>query len=183
MSLVRRAGLCLLCACALASAAGCGELDNFDVPVKARATIPGAGPLGNLLDVFPPLDGFNRFDISRTSEFENREHSPDDVDSVVLESLVMRVVSPAGQDLSFFGTVTFRLDTAELPDIEVARRSDFPAGQSEVAFTTVTDDLKAYVLAAEGTMTADVQSSRAPPQETVVELEAIFDVDVNVAGL
>lgn len=102
---------------------------------------------------------------------------------MVLEKLTLRVVSPAGQDLSFFGTVIFSLETEGLPKKEIARRSGFPAGQTSVDFTVVPDDLKAYLLAKQATLVTDLMSSKQPNQDTTLELSATFDVDVAVENL
>jgi len=167
---------------ALLTLLACDRLDNFDVNVSGQTKVQGS-PLGALLSSFPQADAFTRFDVSESTQFKNQNVDPDKVDTVVLEKLTLRVVSPAGQDLSFFGTVIFSLETEGLPKKEIARRSGFPAGQTSVDFTVVPDDLKAYLLAKQATLVTDLMSSKQPNQDTTLELSATFDVDVAVENL
>ena len=168
--------------CIVLAAAGCGadQLDNFDVTVKETAQIPAATVVETLLGGFPALDAFTSFDLSQSATFRNKNYDVDDVDSVVLERLTLRVVSPEGQDLSFFGTVVFYVEADGLSRKEIARYDDFQPGQDSVAFHTSRDDIKQYVLAKEATVTVEVEDTSRPSQATTVEIEAVFDVDVNV---
>lgn len=156
------------------------RLDNFNVDVREQVTVPGASVLEQLLGGFPTLDDFNNFDLAQTSTFQNTKYSVDDVDSVNLESLTFTVISPDGQDLAFLGEVIFYVQAEGLERKEIARQDNFPAGATEVAFDTTPDDLKQYLLAREADITVETLDSKRPNQDTVVEVEAIFDVDVNV---
>ena len=156
------------------------QLDNFDVPITGEVTIQGETLVGSILGNFPTLDQFNKLDLSQTSTFQNKDYSPDDVDSVILESMVFRVLDPEGQDLAFLGEVVFYVETEGLPRKEIARQSRFPEGETVVSFETNKDDLKNYLLAKEASITTEVSDSKSPPQDTRIEVEAIFDVDVNV---
>ncbi|MBD90628.1 MAG: hypothetical protein CL940_09840 [Deltaproteobacteria bacterium] len=163
--------------------AACGnpaDLDNFDVTIEEMTSVPGATPVEILLDSFPVVDGLANFDISNSSEFQNGQYSPDDVGSVRLKRLTMSVVSPDGQDLSFFGDVVFLLSTDGLPTIEVATASEFPEGVSSVNFDTSGADIKEYVLAKEGSFTVEVSDTKRPPQETALKITAVFEVDLGI---
>ena len=80
-----------------------------------------------------------------------------------LKRLTMSVVSPDGQDLSFFGDVVFLLSTDGMPTIEVATASEFPEGVSSVNFDTSGANIKEYVLAKEGSFTVEVSDTKRPP--------------------
>lgn len=172
--------LVLVLAFGLGACDALDDLDNFDVSVKSQTTIQGASPLDMLLGEFPAFSGLSSFDLSQNATFQNKEYGPDDVDSVHLEALKLRTVDPTGQDLAFLGTVVFHIETAGLPRIEIARQETFPSGQTEVAFSVTDVDLKPYVLAKEATVTTEVTDSQRPPQDTVLEVEATFDVDIRV---
>jgi len=164
-------------------AIGCDDaarLDNFDVEVTEQTVVEKASPLELLLGSFPQLDAFTRFDITDQADFQNSKYSPDDVDSIHLSTFTMRVVMPDGQDLAFLGSMVLYLETDGLPRKEIARCDDFPAGQTSVDFETTGDDLKPYVLARESHLTVEVNDSRRPEQDTTLELQAIFDVDIKV---
>jgi hypothetical protein len=161
-------------------AAGCSSIDNFDVPIKGQAKIPGSSALEMVLGSFPTTEGFTRIDLTQSQTFKNEKYTVEDVDSVILTRLTMKTVNPASQDLAFLGKVIFFAEVNGLPKKEIARRESFPAGVTTVEFTVTPDDLKDYLLAKEATITTEAQNSRRPPQETTLEIEAIFDVDVAV---
>ena len=168
---------------ALLALGACGnpaDLDNFDVTVEETTSVPGATAVELLLDGFPVIDGLANFDISNSSEFKNGQYSPEDVGSVRLKRLTMSVVSPDGQDLSFFGDVVFLLSTDGMPTIEVATASEFPEGATSVDFETSGADIKDYVLAKAGSFTVEVTDTKRPPQETVLKIKAVFEMDLGI---
>jgi hypothetical protein len=177
-----RIGLSFICM-SLWGLGACGnpaDLDNFDVTIEETTTIEGATAVEVLLDGFPVIDGLANFDLANSSEFKNGQYSPNDVGSVRLKRLTMSVVSPDGQDLSFFGDVVFLLSTDGMPTIEVATASEFPEGVSSVNFDTSGADIKDYVLAKAGSFTVEVSDTKRPPQETVLKITAVFEVDLGI---
>jgi hypothetical protein len=175
------AALGLLLAFFAASACADGtSLDNFDVEISEQTVAPGATPLDLLLNSFPQLDAFTGFDLSQQQDFKNSSYTPRDVDSVTLTSFTLSAVDPPTQDLSFLGSMTLFLETKGLPRKEIARCERFPEGQTRAVFQTSPDDLKDYVLATESTLTVDVKDSKRPQQDTTLQVDAIFDVDVKV---
>ena len=159
---------------------GCDDLDNFDVEVNDQTVLQGRGVLEGLLGEFPQLDGFTRIDLAQSAEFEERGYSPDDVDHIRLTQLVVRVLDPDGQDLAFIGEMRVTIDNPNLPPLVLAVQSDFPVGDGEVAFETSRSNLKRYLLGTRSSITFEVEDSRRPPQDTRVEIQAVFDVDINV---
>ncbi|MFO0749208.1 MAG: hypothetical protein U1F43_26625 [Myxococcota bacterium] len=170
-----------LLALALGSACDAiNKLDNIDVTAKGQTTIPGKTVLDETLGTFPAFGGFSDFSITDSETFQNKKYKADQVDSVHLKRLVLRTLTPAGQDLSYLGTVTFFVEAPGRAKIELAHQSTFPAGQSEVAFAVTDAELKDYLLAEQSTITTEASGSKHPDQDTVLEVEATFDVDVNV---
>lgn len=163
-----------------ACAVGCDDIDNFDVEVRDEATLAGATIVEGVLGGFPTVDAFTRFDLSQSAEFEERGYSPDDVDSIHLTRLRLRVVDPADQDLSFLGPVEVVLQNPDLPAITIASQTDFPPASTQVDFETSAADLKRYLLGTRSSITFSIEDARRPEQDTRVEILAVFDVDVNV---
>ncbi len=163
--------------------AGCDaleQLDNISVPITTTVTVPGATPVDILLGAFPTPAGLDGFDFSQSSVFENSKYGPDDVDSIKLESLVFEVVSPLNQDLSFLESVVFFIETDDLPRIELARSDSFPEGATLVVFQPTNADLKRYVLGTQATVTTEAPNAERPPEETTIEVRAVFDADIRV---
>lgn len=183
---LRRFAAASILLAALLPCFGCDEvesLDNFDVPVTATAVIQEATPLEVLLGGFPQLDAFTHMDFVDSAAFRNGGYDADDVDRITLTSMVMRHTAPdaPGADLAFFGAVRFYIEAEGQPRLEIARADSFPEGVREVAFDTVDDDLRHYLLAPDGgSITAEVDDTRRPDVETTIEIRAVFDVDVDV---
>lgn len=175
-----------LLALTLLAAGGLGcsatdDLDNFDVTVTGQTEVPGATPLEMLLGGFELTEDFTKFDLTEGQGFKNDKYDRSDVDSVFLERMTMTVVDPPdGQDLAFLGRVVFYAETDGLERIEIAHQDMFPEGEMSVDLEVTRDDLADYLLAPEGSITVEVMDSQRPPQRTTIEIEAVFDVDVNV---
>jgi hypothetical protein len=162
---------------------GCGsleDLDNFDVEVRDETTVEAGTAIEGLLAGFPQLDGFTRLDISQSAEFEERGYNPDDVDSIRLTRLTLSIIEPAEQDLAFLGSVQVIVSNPDLPDVVMAERLSFDEGEQQVDFETSDANLRHYLLGTRSTITFDIEDSRRPMQDTRIEVEAVFDVDVNV---
>jgi hypothetical protein len=62
----------------------------------------------------------------------------------------------------------------------VATASEFPEGVSSVNFDTSGADIKEYVLAKAGSFTVEVSDTKRPPEETVLKITAVFEVDLGI---
>lgn len=159
----------------------CSSLDNVEVPVTAEATIPRRSVLDELLGNLA-FAGFDGFDISQSQQFENQGYSREQVDSVHMLEMTLTIRSPAGANFDFLDSIRFYARADGLPPVLVAELDPVPDGASQL--TLVVDssiELQPYVIAPEMTLTTEAGGVR-PAEETRVEAEAIFDVDVNVTG-
>jgi hypothetical protein len=159
----------------------CSSLDNIEVPVTANATIPRRSVLDELIGNLA-FTGFDGFDISQSQQFENQGYSKDQVDSVHLLEMTLTIRSPAGANFDFLDAIRFYAEAEGLPRVLVAELSPVPDGLSQLNLTVASSvELQPYVIAPAMTLTTEAEGIR-PPEETMVEAEAIFDVDVNVTG-
>lgn len=159
----------------------CSSLDNIEVPVTAEATIPRRSVLDELLGNLS-FAGFDGFDISQSQQFENQGYSRDQVDSVRMLEMTLAIRAPAGANFDFLDAIRFYAEAPGQPRVLVAELDPVPDGATEL--TLVVDssvELQPYVVAPSMTLTTEAEGLR-PPEETMVEAEAIFDVDVNVTG-
>ena len=157
------------------------SLDNIKVPIVTSATIEKGNTLDMVLGGFPQLDAFTRVDLSQQQAFDETGHSVEDVDKITLDRITMTVTTPESPDgdLSFLGAMRFYLQADELPKIEVATTQAPMAGQRVINFETVNDDLKSYLLGG-GEITIEVDDATRPERDTTIEIEVIFDIDINV---
>jgi hypothetical protein len=162
-------------------AAGCGDLDEFDVTRSATITIDGiAGPAS------PPLAAPSLpvpLLIDRRA-LEQEGIDPDDVGSARLVSLRVEVTEGASFE-DWLEGLAFHIEGAALSKQLLAQRTGIgalPDGTVAVDLETSGVDLKPYVLAESSAVTVDL-SGHAPSVDTRVKVTATVRVDVNVSGL
>lgn len=159
----------------------CSSLDNLEVPVTAESRIPRRSVLDELIGNLA-FTGFDGFDLSQSQQFENQGYSKDQVDSVHMLELNLRIVEPANASFDFLDSIRFYAEAEGLPRVLVAELAVVPDGVTELQLDVETSvELQPYVVAPSMTLTTEATGVR-PAEETTVEAEAIFDVDVNVTG-
>ncbi len=156
------------------------SLDDFDITRSAQTVVPGS----LLTQVLTPL-GFaalSDMQLSNSTEMQNQGVKPNQIDTIKLKMLRMRVVKPpSGQDLSFFKSIEFFAESSGLEKKLVAKGGPFAANQSQVDLQLLEVDLKPYVTAPNMSLTTKVDG-HSPPQDTTVEATVTLRVDVNVTG-
>lgn len=175
MPAVFLAATALLAACSSAST----SLDDFDITRTASVQIQGS-PLSGLLQ---PLGfaGWTDMNLSSSAEMKNQGVKANQIDSVKLKLLRLKVSKPTGQDLGFFKSVKFYAESKDLPKLLVAHGGPFSAGQGSVDLTLDNAELKPYVTAAAMSLTSEVDG-HAPAQDTTIDATVTLRVDVNVTG-
>lgn len=169
----------LLGALALGLFTGCSNVDNFDVPVDAQATIPASTIIDQLLD---PISFGALESIDFTQELKNQGVTKSDVDSVHMQSFSLSVTAPAGQTFDFVDSVAFSVETEGQPKSLVAKIDAVPKGATKIDLVVERNlELAPYVVAPSMRMTTSVQGKR-PMQQTNIAAHLVFDLDVNVTG-
>ncbi|MDI1436672.1 hypothetical protein [Polyangium sorediatum] len=168
----------LVLAIAAAAVTSCDNLDNFEVDVGAKATIPPGTILEELLGVLA-FDDFQS--INLTQELDNQGVTKEDVDSVRMISLALVIDGPAGANFDFIESVSFFAETEGQPKVLVAELDPVPKGKTSLDFVVSGAELKPYVVAPSMKLTTTTKGKR-PPQETMVSAAAVLDVDVTVPG-
>ncbi|MRG96726.1 hypothetical protein [Polyangium spumosum] len=168
----------LLLAVAAAAVTSCDDLDNFEVDVAAKATIPAGTVLDELLGVL----AFEEFQsINLTQELDNQGVTKDDVDSVRMISLALVIDGPSGANFDFLESLAFYAETEGQERVLVAELAPVPKGQTSIELVMSGAELKPYVVAPSMKLTTAAKGKR-PPQETRVTAAAVLDVDVTVPG-
>ncbi len=162
----------------IAAGISCSDLLTFPVSASGKATIEGSSIL-NLVSIgFPDL---TTFDITETEQFSNQGVNRDDIESVTLDALLLRVDSPEGQDLAFFDSVSFFMEAEGLDKILIAYQDDFPVDAREVSFIVEPHELRDYAAAESMTVTSEV-SAHAPGKDTTIEVVVDFAVTATPSG-
>jgi hypothetical protein len=157
----------------------CDNIDNFDVEVSGKGVVPKGTIVDELLGALA-LDGFQSIDLS--NELKNQGVTKDDVDSVRLVSLTVRIEGPPEATFDFLDSVTFYVETQGQPKTVIATLTAVPAGAKEISLTVDPNvELKPYVVAPSMKMTGEVNGKR-PDQDTQVAADVVLDVDVTVPG-
>lgn len=164
---------------ALGAMATCDNIDNFEVAVGGKGTIPKGTLIDELLASLE-LAEFQSIDL--TNELKNQGVTKDDVDSVRLLSFTIAIEGPPGATFDFLDSITFSIRTEGAPTRVLARLAAVPAGATELTLEVEPDvELKPYVVAPSMTITSEVKGKR-PDQDTTVRADLTLDVDVTVPG-
>ena len=126
--------------------------------------------------------GEEGFDITQSQEFRNQGYTKDQVDSVRMKRFTLTITSPQGADFDFIDSIAFYAESDGLPRVLVAELDPVPDGQSEIILDVNTEvELQPYVIAESMTITTEATGLR-PEQETTVDANVVFDVDIAVTG-
>ena len=159
----------------------CENIDNFEIPVNAEATVPKATLIDELLG---PLEfaGFNSIDLSQ--DFRNQGVTEDDIDSVHIKSMTFKIKAPAGANFDFLESLTFFAETTALANdkVQIASLAEVPKGKTELEMVVNQDvDLRPYATAPKMKLTSSIKGKR-PPEETTVTATVLLDVDIHIPG-
>lgn len=165
-------------------AAGCGA-NVFPVEVKGETTIPGdPSPLPGLLNAFPNIGSFSNIDFNQSQEFQNQGVTKDQVDSVKMDQVELRIVSPETQDFSFLENLQFYARAAD-QEVLVAEKFgidklDLKAPNPVLVLDVKKDVELAPYITAEKTSIIVRGKGKQPPQETRLEATVRVNVAVKV---
>ncbi|MBZ4415060.1 hypothetical protein [Myxococcus sp. RHSTA-1-4] len=170
-SLFAAAGLVGLVACAPAS---------FTTEVKGESTVP-AGPPGvtTLLNAFPAISSFAGMDFDQNQDFKNRGVTKDEVTSVKVQSLTLKVLSPNDQDFTFLDTVEFYARAGDREE-RIAQRQDISRLNLRTPNPVLSlnvDDVELQPFVSAPTMSIIVRGRGVMP-EREVRLQAVVTLEV-----
>ncbi|APR85778.1 Hypothetical protein A7982_11127 [Minicystis rosea] len=167
-------------AMALMTAITCDSLDNFDVSVTGKVTIPAATVLDTVLANALGFAGFDKIDFSQS--FANQGVTKDQVDSVHLTAFGLVITAPADGNFDFLDSLSFTVEADGQDSVEIARIDSVPKGQNRIDLDVSSDvDLKPYVVAPSMRIRGEAKGSR-PMSETELTAGAVFDVDIHIPG-
>src|SRR3954451_12423 len=97
-----------LCLLALAALLVACQPNVFHTEVKGTSTISGdPSPVAGLLNAFPGVSNFSNIDFNQNQDFKNQGVSKDQVQSVKIDSVKLKITSPNNQDFSFLSSMKF----------------------------------------------------------------------------
>lgn len=164
----------------VAAATACGPVPvTFTVPLETETVVEGQGLLGGVLGNLG-LAGFDGFDLSSSQEFENNNTEKDRVQEVYLTSLSLSATEPDGARLDFIETITFFASAPGEERVQVATGT-VADGATSVDLDVGDVNLAPYVRAESMTLDTELTAS-APPEDTTVRAEALFEVTAEVDG-
>lgn len=161
---------------------GCGPV-GFTTEVKGEGVVPGGGALSGVLTMFPQLGMLSNIDFEQNQDFKNNNASREQVTSVLLDSMTLKIASPADQDFSFLESVQFFARSGE-NEVLFAQKTNVASAKliapnPTLKLDTLNVDLAQYVRAS--TMSIVMRGTgRKPPQDTRIEVSAVFHVFVRL---
>jgi hypothetical protein len=156
---------------------GCNPTVSFDTTVQGTSTIPGSalGPLSGPLT----LTGFNNINFSQQANLANNNTDKGHIDHVRVKSISLTVTSPSGGDLSFLQTLSFSIESPNVPKVEIANLNVFPKGQATVHMALDNVDLAPYAKADSLTITS-AGTGTSPSQDTTIGITMVLTIDAHV---
>jgi hypothetical protein len=80
---------------------------TFTAEVKGETTVAGSPILGGVLNAFPAISSFASLDFNENQDFKNQGVTKDEVDSVHVRTLTLKVVGPDDADFGFLDGLEF----------------------------------------------------------------------------
>lgn len=155
----------------------------FPVEVKGETTVQGdPSPISAVLSAFPNVGSFTNIDFDQSQEFQNQGVTKDQVESVHMSHVRLKIISPETQDYAFLDSLQFfaragdeEVLVAEKHGIDkLGLKAPNPVLELDVKKDV---DLQPYITAP--SMSIIVRGNgRVPPQDT--RLEATVGVDVAI---
>lgn len=163
----------------------CG-VDEFDTELKATTTLEGSPGLLRLLEGLGPMAGFTNIDFSTNQDFANQGVGKEDVDSVKLTRMTIRIVDPADQDFRFLESLQFFAE-ADGQKVLVAERHgidklDLRAPNPVLELEVKDVELAPFVTAPSMSITTEGKGRR-PARDTTLEATVQLRVDVSAGAL
>lgn len=156
--------------------------DVFRTTLKGEATVKGS-PLGGVLTAFPAIGSFTNLDFSQNQDFRAEGVTKDQVSSVRVEAISLRILSPSNQDFGFLDTIGFfaRTSDAEAP---IADRSDIASlglkpPNPELALDVTSTELQPFIAAPQMSIVTRAKG-RLPPQDTHLEAQVTLRVQIKL---
>lgn len=173
----------VLSVCALLLLAGC-PAPGFVAEVKGETTVPG-DPTGisTVLDAFPSIGSFSSLDFDQNQDFQNQGVTKDQVSSAKLQSLSLKILSPADQNFSFLDSLEFYAKTGDQEVLVASKHNISSLGlkaPNPVLVLDVTDaELQPFITAP--SMSISVRGKgRKPSKEVRLQVDVKLDVQVRL---
>jgi hypothetical protein len=164
---------------ALAALPMCSGLTHINVSAGGKAQVPAATLIDKLLGNVA-FAGFDKVDFSE--EFKNQGVTKDQVNSVKLKSMTLKIEAPPGGNFDFIQSVAFFAQADGIDKVQIASMDTIPKGQKELDLVVnASAELKPYVVAPSMQIVSQVQGSK-PDMDTTVSAGVVLDVDVHIPG-
>jgi len=172
----------LMGALTLLMATSCGSPVSFTVTQTSDSQVQPC-PLGVVSITGLGFAQFADIKLTETTEFKNNGVRAEDLESVKLQSLDLRVVNPAGTELGYLDSVSFFAEAPGQPRVLVADHTGFPAGHGVVQFDVKDVNLQPYLAAEKFTMTTEIVAHGCPFATQDLRATAVFAVEGLNPGL
>jgi hypothetical protein len=170
--------LALATAATAVATAGCGPL-VLTPEVTSATTVPGnPNPLAPLLDVMPGLDAFTGLSFDLEQELRNEGVRREQVDSVKVTGVTLRVLTPEGQTLDFLDALSIFARVGDR-EVLVASRDPISGVGRELALTATGAELKDFITAPSMQLVVRGKGKQ-PPQDTRLEARVQLRVGVKL---
>lgn len=162
--------------------AGCGTSVYFEAESTGSTTVEGS-PFSSVLSAFPGMSSFSNMAVSDSQEFKNQGVTKEDVKSVKLKRLTLKVTTPTDADFAWLSSIKFYAEVDGKKEL-IAKKDGVDglglrAPNPQFDLDLLDTELKPYVVAPSMAITTEA-SGRLPPKDTTIEATVRFGVDAVV---
>ncbi|XXF81525.1 hypothetical protein P2318_05925 [Myxococcaceae bacterium GXIMD 01537] len=156
---------------------------TFTAEVKGETTVAAAPILGGVLNAFPAIASFASLDFDQNQDFKNQGVTKDEVSSVKVRSLRLKVLSPDDADFGFLDSLEFFARAGDR-EVRIARKDNISrlglSAPNPVLELDVEDvDLQPYVTAP--SMSIIVRGKgRMPEKEVRLQASVLLEVKLSL---
>jgi hypothetical protein len=156
----------------------------FNAELKGETTVP-AGPPGviTVLNAFPAIASFAGLDFNQNQDFKNQGIAKDEVSSVRVKSVELRLLSPSDVDFGFLDTLEFYAKAGDQEERFAHRQDISRLGLSapNPVLRMEAEDAELQPFIAAPSMSIIVRGKgRMPEQEVRLQAVVVLDVMVNL---
>ena len=158
---------------------GCGTSVYFESESKGETTVKGS-LFSSVLGAFPGVAAFANMNVSDSQEFKNQGVGKEDVKSVKLKRLTLKVTAPTDADFSWLSSIKFYAESNGRKEL-IAQKNGIDglglkAPNPQFDLELLDTELKPFVVAPSMSVTTEA-TGRLPPKDTTLEATVRLGID------
>ena len=162
------------------SLGACKEVDKltqFTMSFDNQVTIPANTIINTPVSFSTPEVPTNSESI-----FDQNKTNAASIEEIKLQSMVLTLISPAGNNFNFFKSVEVFIKAEGLPEIALGSETDVSDGLTNLGLNTSDADIQDYITANKFSIRVATTTDEAITQDHEINIKTVFFVDAKILG-